>query len=244
MFGSPAAGTFAHGVPNEIKHLPGRLLRFFYKYPPHLYSAEHTGIAIPLTRREAKELKATAQDAAQTPDEPTSKITQSEGQTTTAILPNPDEATSHTESPTSLFSTATTDGDRIVDGTSRATRFPPNPFLPFRHPTTGHWSGARISLRNQADLVKLAKKNNVESLLPPGRKSTAFKEARVLQRGLRVKGTGEGQRVKGHQWERRLPELLQKRQKALEEMPALVREWQARGHGRGWKQWPKVRGPR
>lgn len=235
MAAAPAAG----GITGGLAQLPPRLLRFFEKYPPNLYSAKHTGIAIPLTRREAKEGKA-AVAAGAAPEEiqteqPNSKITQSTGQTAEAISPE----VADTQGPI-----ATTDGNRTVDGTSRATRFPPNPFLPFRNPTTGRWSGARISLRTQADLVKLAKKANIEELLPPGRKSTAFKDARILKRGLRVKGTGEGETVKGHQWERRLPQLLQKRQEALEQMPALVREWQARGRGKGWKKWPKVRGPR
>ena len=234
------ATAAAMEVPKELVHLPPRLLRFFNKYPPQLYSAKHTGVTIPLTRREAKEAKAGDRGSKEQLEEASSKTTQSEGQTTetiatSSIPPAPSEG----QGPI-----PTTDGERIVDGQSRATRFPPNPFLPFRNPTTGRWAGSRISLRTQADLVKLAKKHQIESLLPPGRKSTAFKQARVLERGLRVRGTGEGEKVKGHQWERRMPELLEKRKKALEQMPALVREWQARGHGRGWKKWPKVRGPR
>jgi large subunit ribosomal protein L25 len=235
-----AAAVAARALPQELAqlHPASRLMRFFERYPPDLYSAKHTGITIPLTRREAKEGRVAASTATDSQEisleQPTPKITQSEGQTVAAV----DSSMAETAEIHTMM------GDRIVDGKSRATRFPPNPFLPFRNPATGRWSGARISLRNQADLVKLAKKHNIEDLLPPGRKSTAFKDARILQRGLRVKGTGEGETVKGHQWERRLPGLLEKRKKALEEMPALVREWQARGRGKGWKKWPKVRGPR
>lgn len=237
------ATAAAAAVPKELAHLPQRLLRFFDKYPPHLYSAKYTGIALPLTRREVKEAKIAGSSSTGEVEEPSSKITQSEGQTTAAIAPTDASSLPHTSSEGQL-PVATADGERTVDGTSRATRFPSNPFLPFRNPATGRWSGSRISLRTQADLVKLAKKHQLEHLLPPGRKSTVFKETRVLERGLRVRGTGEGEKVKGHQWERKMPEVLEKRKKALEQMPALVREWQARGHGRGWKKWPKVRGPR
>jgi len=94
-------------------------------------------------------------------------------------------------------------------------------------------------LRRQAELVKLAKKYNIEELLPPGRKSTAFKEQRILQRGLRIKGTGEGQKVKGHKWERNVGATLEKRRVAMEKMPEIIREWKQRGHGRGWKKYPK-----
>lgn len=94
-------------------------------------------------------------------------------------------------------------------------------------------------MRRQAELVKLAKKYNIEELLPPGRKSTAFKEQRILQRGLRIKGTGEGQKVKGHKWERNVGATLEKRRVAMEKMPEIIREWKQRGHGRGWKKYPK-----
>jgi Mitochondrial ribosomal protein mL59 len=101
----------------------------------------------------------------------------------------------------------------------------PNPFLPWRNPETSRWRAPKYSLRRQADLVKLAKKHGVEPLLPPSRKSTAFKEARLLEHGLRVRGTGEGQKVKGHIWERRMPAKLEKRRKAMEGMPEMVRTW-------------------
>ncbi|RMZ77126.1 hypothetical protein DV737_g4546, partial [Chaetothyriales sp. CBS 132003] len=103
----------------------------------------------------------------------------------------------------------------------------------------------RIGLRRQAELFKLAKEYGVEALLPVSRKSTEFKHQRLLLHGLRVRGTGEGQKVKGHKWERQHDAKMEERYNAIVNMPALVREWQARGHGRGFKkeQFPKVRMP-
>ncbi|KAJ5222361.1 uncharacterized protein N7469_008601 [Penicillium citrinum] len=114
-----------------------------------------------------------------------------------------------------------------------------NPFLPRKIFTTGKWIGPRYGLRQQADLVKLAIKYNVEPLLPPGTKSTEYKEARLAERGLRIKGTGIGQKVKGHKWERTMEARLEDRRKAMTEMPEMIRLWKQRGHGRGWRQWPK-----
>ena len=61
--------------------------------------------------------------------------------------------------------------------------------------------------------------------MPPGRKSTEYKDARVLEKGLRIKGTGIGQRVKGHKWERQLKTKMDERKKAMEEMPEMIRLW-------------------
>ncbi|KAJ5580516.1 hypothetical protein N7450_006817 [Penicillium hetheringtonii] len=99
-----------------------------------------------------------------------------------------------------------------------------NPFLPRKIFTTGKWIGPRYGLRQQADLVKLAIKYN---------------EARLAERGLRIKGTGIGQKVKGHKWERTMEARLEDRRKAMTEMPEMIRLWKQRGHGRGWRQWPK-----
>ncbi|KAE8133879.1 hypothetical protein BDV38DRAFT_286355 [Aspergillus pseudotamarii] len=115
----------------------------------------------------------------------------------------------------------------------------PNPFLPRKNFRTGKWIGPRYGLRAQADLVNLAKKYDVEALLPPGRKSTEFKETRREEKGLQIKGTGIGQKVKGHKWERTMESRLEERRKAMMEMPEMIRLWKQRGHGRGWKQWPK-----
>lgn len=80
-------------------------------------------------------------------------------------------------------------------------------------------------LRQQADLVRLAIQFNVEPLLPPGLKSTEYKEVRHAEKGLRIKGTGIGQKVKGHKWERSLEKRLEDRKRAMMEMPELIRLW-------------------
>lgn len=95
------------------------------------------------------------------------------------------------------------------------------------------------SLRQQADLVKLARQHGVEELLPFTIKGTQERLRRRQEGGLRVKGTGVGQRVKGKMWERALKGKLEKRRQAMLEMPNLIEEWKRRGHGRGWKKWPR-----
>ncbi|KAI1940598.1 54S ribosomal protein L25, mitochondrial [Ophidiomyces ophidiicola] len=127
----------------------------------------------------------------------------------------------------------------ITESILRSNAEYPNPFLPFQNPETGRWRGAVISLRQQNDLVKLARAHGVEELLPPGRKSTEYREARVAEKGLRIKGTGIGQKVKGHKWERTMKGRLEERKKAMMEMPEMIRLWKQRGHGRGWKKYPK-----
>lgn len=102
----------------------------------------------------------------------------------------------------------------------------PNPFLPYRNPETNRWQSPQISLRRQADLVKLASKHGVEPLLPPGLKSTEYKQQKLEEKGLRIKGTGIGEKVKGHKWERTLKGRLEERRKAMEGMPEMVRLWQ------------------
>ncbi|KAG5298123.1 mitochondrial ribosomal protein MRPL25 [Histoplasma ohiense] len=115
----------------------------------------------------------------------------------------------------------------------------PNPFLPYKNPETGRWRGAMISLRRQNELVKLATKYGVEELLPPSRKSTVYRETKAVEKGLRIRGTGIGQKVKGHKWERTLEGRLEDRKKAMMGMPEMIRLWKQRGHGRGWKKYPR-----
>ncbi|KAJ4380342.1 hypothetical protein N0V86_004653 [Didymella sp. IMI 355093] len=114
----------------------------------------------------------------------------------------------------------------------------PNPFLPTKNFTTGRWHGPVYGLRKQADLVKLADAHGVVDLLPWTIKKPGEKEARRIERGLTVKGTGEGQRVKGKLWERTLKGRLEMRRQAMLDMPRLIQEWKQKGHGRGWKKWP------
>jgi len=80
----------------------------------------------------------------------------------------------------------------------------PNPFLPHKHPITGKWHDPEYSLRRQAELVKLAREQGVEELLPFTSKGTEERIRHRVELGLRVRGTGVGQRVKGHLHERML----------------------------------------
>lgn len=80
----------------------------------------------------------------------------------------------------------------------------PSPFKAHKFAITGRWHDPKFSLRRQAELVKLARQHGVEELLPYTAKGTAEKLRRREQNGLRVKGTGVGQKVKGKEWERTL----------------------------------------
>jgi large subunit ribosomal protein L25 len=101
----------------------------------------------------------------------------------------------------------------------------PNPFLPTKNFTTGRWHGPVYGLRKQADLVKLASEHGVVDLLPWTIKKPGEKEARRIERGLLVKGTGEGQKVKGKLWERTMKGRLEMRRQAMLDMPRLIQEW-------------------
>ncbi|KAK5000956.1 hypothetical protein LTR28_012947 [Elasticomyces elasticus] len=114
-----------------------------------------------------------------------------------------------------------------------------NPFLPFKSPSTLRWQPPAFSLRRQAQLYKLAEQHNVLPLLPPSAKHPVERQRRREEFGLRVKGTGVGQKVKGKLWERTLKGRLEARRKAMEGMGEMVKTWKERGHGRGWKKWPK-----
>lgn len=115
----------------------------------------------------------------------------------------------------------------------------PNPFLPLKNPLTNRWQPPAYSLRRQAALVKLAQAHDVLSLLPWSSKSPAEVERKRAEHGLRVKGTGVGQKVKGKMWERTLKGRLDERRKAMEAMPEMIREWKQRGHGRGYKKFAR-----
>ncbi|KAL2145933.1 hypothetical protein VTI28DRAFT_5807 [Corynascus sepedonium] len=114
----------------------------------------------------------------------------------------------------------------------------PNPFLPMKHPVTGQWHDPKYSLRRQAELVKMAREHGVEELLPFTPKGTETKLRKRVELGLRVKGTGVGQKVKGHKHERQLGAKMDKRRQAMLEMPALIREWKKVGK-RNWTKFPK-----
>lgn len=100
-----------------------------------------------------------------------------------------------------------------------------NPFQPHKNPRTGAWHPPIYSLRRQADLVKLAEQHGVADLLPSTSKSTEARMMRKKEYGLRVRGTGVGQRVKGHAWERTLKGRLDKRREAMLNMPRMIQDW-------------------
>lgn len=102
----------------------------------------------------------------------------------------------------------------------------PNPFAFYRHPQTGRWQDPVYSQRRQAQLVQLARDHGVEHLLPETDRGTDAKLRHRVEHGLRVKGTGVGQSVKGHIHERQMIA------KYVEDMPAahLGGETQATTH--------------
>ncbi|KAL8721532.1 MAG: hypothetical protein Q9181_007687 [Wetmoreana brouardii] len=108
----------------------------------------------------------------------------------------------------------------------------PNPFKAHKHPETGRWHDPVYSLRRQADLVKLAKANDVEDLLPYTLKGSQEGTKRREEHGLRVKGTGIGQKVKGKTWERTMKSRLEQRKQAMLGMPAMVQQWKQYNNAR------------
>lgn len=101
----------------------------------------------------------------------------------------------------------------------------PNPFKATKHPVTGQWHDPVYSLRRQAELVKLARDHGVADLMPESDKNPETKLRKRVEFGLRTKGTGVGQSVKGHQYERRLIAKMDERRNAMLNMPKLIREW-------------------
>ncbi len=99
-------------------------------------------------------------------------------------------------------SSTASSADQITSGTEAAVI--PSPFKAQKHPITGKWHDPTFSLRRQAELVKLARQYGVEDLLPHTVKGTEERLRRRAENGLRVKGTGVGQRVKGKESERTL----------------------------------------
>lgn len=227
--------------------LPKRLIDFFARYPPRLYGTYFTGQKIPTVKE-----KIAIKGNKKTGEAPTSTNQKSALKSTpSAVAPASTVATTGSATLTEPTTTSpSTDSqlpplrdpetsETLFDIDPQTDQLEPNPFLPYRNPANGNWRGPRISLRRQAELFKLARIYGVEALLPPSIKATEYKEQRLLERGLAVKGTGEGQKVKGHKWEREMGGMLQKRIEAMEKMPGLIREWRMRGNGRGWKKYPK-----
>uniref|UniRef100_A0A0B7JP59 Diphthamide biosynthesis protein 4 n=1 Tax=Bionectria ochroleuca TaxID=29856 RepID=A0A0B7JP59_BIOOC len=100
-----------------------------------------------------------------------------------------------------------------------------NPFEFFKNPATGKMQDPVYSNRRQAQLVKMAREHGVEHLLPESKKGTAYRLAYRVEHGLRVKGTGVGQSVKGHIHERHMIAKMEARRKAMLEMPKLIKTW-------------------
>ncbi|KAM5472977.1 54S ribosomal protein L25, mitochondrial [Microsporum audouinii] len=201
-----------------VEGLPLRLRNFFARYPPQFYSSQAIPKSLPQQESSAGDSESSA-----------------------ALKPAPSPFASR-NTKVKLSKTKDADSFSYTDSILRShpNGLYPNPFLPYKNPETGRWRGAVISLRRQAELVKLGIKYGVEELLPPGRKSTEYKQARLIEKGLRVKGTGIGQKVKGHKWERAMRGKLEDRKKAMLEMPEMIRLWKQRGHGRGWKKYPRA----
>ncbi|KAL4804223.1 hypothetical protein BDV18DRAFT_161983 [Aspergillus unguis] len=217
-----------------VEKLPIRLRNFFCRYPPQRYSAAVRPSSSELQSQPnaiggAEAAGAAAAESAETPSETQTQIQTETGPLPSPYTPNREAKGYEPPNPRELASHA------LLWSDSKH----PNPFLPRKNFKTGKWISPRYGLREQADLVKLAIKYNVEALLPPGKKSTEYKETRRAERGLAIKGTGIGQKVKGHKWERTMEGRLEDRRKAMMEMPEMIRLWKQRGHGRGWKKWPK-----
>lgn len=204
-----SATQAAQASQSLVSKLPTRLRNFFAKYPPQIYSQLVAPKPTP-----PPELASSANTAAS--DGSSSSTTAALQQLPSPYTPDRDAKGSQRQDPTAW-------------SPSKALLYSnpdyPNPFLPRKNYRTGKWIGPRYGLRQQADLVKLAKKYGVEELLPPGKKSTIYKETRRMERGLQIKGTGVGQKVKGHQWERTMETRLEERRKAMLEMPELIRLW-------------------
>jgi large subunit ribosomal protein L25 len=185
-------------IPKDMKtvtDLPLRLRNFLARYPPEIHSA---AIRRPDYSKLSEELS---------------------GENTSSEVPSPYTPDRDAKGSAGLEKNAWTPSKALLITSKKN----PNPFMPnFRF---GKWEAPRYGLRQQADLMKLAIKYGAEGLLPPSRKSTEYKETRRAERGLAIKGTGVGQKVKGHKWERTMESRLEDRRKAMEGMPELVRLW-------------------
>ena len=139
------------------------------------------------------------------------------------------QSTSNPPSTTTALNTSSSDPNTSQEeSASPATSVPSvfaNPFQCQKHPITGNRHDPVYSLRRQADLVKLARTYGLEGLLPFTVKGTEERVRKREELGLRVKGTGVGQKVKGKQWERTMKGRLDRRKKAMLEMSQLVQAW-------------------
>ncbi|RDA83269.1 hypothetical protein CP532_0989 [Ophiocordyceps camponoti-leonardi (nom. inval.)] len=105
----------------------------------------------------------------------------------------------------------------------------PHPFRCAKDPVTGKRKDPVYSQRRQAELVKMARQHGLEELLPRTAKGTEVQLARRVRLGLRVKGTGVGQKVKGHIFERTMIPKMEERRKAMLAMPRLIKNFKRTG---------------
>jgi len=82
--------------------------------------------------------------------------------------------------------------------------------------------------------------------MPPSPKHPQIKDERKIERALMINARMRegllpvsGKKAKGKVWERSLRGRLEERRKAMEGMPEMIRDWKQKGHGRGWRKWPK-----
>lgn len=213
----------------SLSSLPLRLRNFFAKYPPQHYSA-----AVAPASRLVPPVDATSNS--HNPSLNTSSSTSASTSTSSAETTATSEVDLSSLTPEDLPTPYTPNRDAKGNqrnptawSASKAILYNdpeyPNPFLPQPAPGGKKWRSPKYGLRQQADLIKLARKYGVEELLPTSRKSAIFKQTRLAERGLAIKGTGIGQKVKGHKWERTMETRLEERKKAMIEMPELIRQW-------------------
>ena len=200
--------------------LPKPLLNFFRRFPPgSIAQTPPLTIEERIAPRAARQAAATEAAAAANP-----------GQSSTESPTTPTSFSSSPSPTPSPWTSITPESQKALLSASPLADPNYNPFLPWRNPVTGRWRGAHYGLRRQADLCKMARKHGVEELLPWSPKLSWVKEEKKELKGLRVKG---------HLWERTMKGRLEERREAMRAMPELIQEWKRRGHGRGWKKWPK-----
>ncbi|KAI4787610.1 hypothetical protein E4T44_13622, partial [Aureobasidium sp. EXF-8845] len=93
-------------------------------------------------------------------------------QSTTTIASNTSSAEANANTPTSIAEDAVAESSQ-------------NPFMPFKNPLTQRWQPASFSLRKQSEIIKLAIKHNVVSLLPYTHKLPEEVARRRAEHGLR-----------------------------------------------------------
>ena len=214
--------------------LPTQLTSFFTKYPPQHYSVKAIRERL---EQEGATLGSTNTTSAEGASTDTTTETQSPSERTLPdadSLPSPYHQNRELKPPKK-------DPNQFPLSDQFLKMAMPGYHNPFRPRKSGGraWYGPVFGLMKQAKLMKMARAHEIEALMPPSIKSSEYKEIKNAEKGLRTKGTGIDQKVKGHKWERTMETRLEERKKAMQEMPQLILNWKLRGHGKGWKKWPK-----